>query len=552
MTSLSPKGRSGKEAIILVVVTIICLVPFVGKAFHLDDPMFIWTAKQIQESPVNFYGFTVNWFGTEMPMAEVTRNPPLACYYTALVGSLFGYSEIVLHIAFLLPAIAAALGTYCLASQFCSRPMLATLAAVLTPGFIVSGTSIMCDIMMLGLWVWATVFWVRGIKENNNLGLYLSTILITACVLTKYFGAALVVLLIVYSLMQKRRLGVWTLFLLIPVSVLAIYEWGTYAYYSKGLLSEAVRAATYFSWKWTGSWGLLSKVLTSLAFTGGCVVTVLCYGPVLWSRRILAGSIILMASSIFALSFAADIGKFTLEDAGSFKWLFLLQLTLMVFGGLGLVALACADLYRHQDADSLLLGLWVLGIFIFAGFINWAVNGRTILPMIPAVGVLLARRLDHLNKIGRRPRLWGSTWPLAAAACVAMLVCWADYSFAGTARTAASEIHERFDSTDSKIWFTGHWGFQYYMEAKGHQALDFKNPQATAGDIIIVPSNNTFTGSLPRNVAYLREVIQFTPHRWAATTNTFLGAGFYSDIWGPLPFAFGPVEPEKYYVLVVK
>lgn len=36
------------RAIIPVVVTIICLVPFVNKAFHIGDTLFIWAAKQIQ------------------------------------------------------------------------------------------------------------------------------------------------------------------------------------------------------------------------------------------------------------------------------------------------------------------------------------------------------------------------------------------------------------------------------------------------------------------------------------------------------------------------
>ena len=32
-------------AIIVAVVTILCLVPFVNKAFHIDDPLFLWAAK---------------------------------------------------------------------------------------------------------------------------------------------------------------------------------------------------------------------------------------------------------------------------------------------------------------------------------------------------------------------------------------------------------------------------------------------------------------------------------------------------------------------------
>ena len=37
------------------------LFPFIDKPFHMDDPMFLWTARQIQKTPLNFYGFDVNW-----------------------------------------------------------------------------------------------------------------------------------------------------------------------------------------------------------------------------------------------------------------------------------------------------------------------------------------------------------------------------------------------------------------------------------------------------------------------------------------------------------
>ena len=60
------------------------------------------------------------------------------------------------------------------------------------------------------------------------------------------------------------------------------------------------------------------------------------------------------------------------------------------------MALAAADAWKRKDADSLLLMLWVFGTFIFTGFVNWAINARSVLPLIPAVGILLARRVDAL------------------------------------------------------------------------------------------------------------------------------------------------------------
>jgi hypothetical protein len=52
---------------ILVVTCLVCLVPFLGKPAHIDDPLFIWTAQQIQRHPLDFFGFSVNWYGTSAP-----------------------------------------------------------------------------------------------------------------------------------------------------------------------------------------------------------------------------------------------------------------------------------------------------------------------------------------------------------------------------------------------------------------------------------------------------------------------------------------------------
>jgi 4-amino-4-deoxy-L-arabinose transferase-like glycosyltransferase len=550
MTSLTVKGTTNYAAIIPVAVTIVFLVPFVGKAFHIDDPLFIWSAKQIQVGPANFYGFAVNWRGTETPMAETAKNPPGACYYIALVGSLFGWREITLHIAFLIPAVAAVLGTYYLAKQFCSRPVLAALAMVLTPVFLVSSTNIMCDTMMLSLWVWAVVFWVRGIKSDKQLSLFFAAVLIAICALTKYFGMTLLGLLFVYALIERRKLGTWVLFLLIPVAILAGYQWVTHVLYGRGLLSNA--AAYAIDYRWKGGAELISKGLMGLAFTGGCLLIALFYTPLLWSRRILIVGAVVMVLLIFDLAFAKKTGGASILNTDDVRRVFLVQVGLMAVAGMNVLGLAVADFWKCRSAESLLLLLWVLGTFIFAGFVNWTVNARSILPMVPATGILLMRRLDQRSKTGQWAGNRWAMWPLVPAAFFAVLVCWADYTLAGTARNAAKAIHEKFENQHGNIWFQGHWGFQYYMEAANARAIDFKHSKPASGDIIIIPENNTCIQFLSEEQVRPSEVFKFVPNKFLATMNPLLGAGFYSDIWGPLPFAVGPVGSEKYLAFTVK
>lgn len=544
--------NSHGAAILIAVITIVCLVPFLNKAFHIDDPLFLWVAKHIQWNPLNFYGFTVNWFGPEATMAEATKNPPGACFYIALVGWLFGWSEITMHTAFLVPAAAAAVGTYYLARRLCSRPIPAALAAVLTPAFLVSSTSIMCDTMMLAFWVWAVFLWIKAIETDSLLSLVFAAVLVAICSMTKYFGMSLLPLLAVYALIKKHELGYWTLALLIPVVVLVEYQWLTHSLYGQGLLLDAAVYTTCFHW--ADGINLLTKGFTGLIFAGGCVITALFCIPFLWSRRVFVGGFILTVALVVGLSFVKSIGKASVSSAEGVRWGFLVQVGLMAAGGVCILALAVADLWKFRNAESVLLLLWVYGTFIFAGVINWTVNARSILPMVPAVGILLMRRMDFSNDKAavRTKSRWRFYLPLVPSALVAIMVCWADYKLADSARSAATAISNKFENSGRAVWFQGHWGFQYYMELEGSKAADLRNPEYSPGDVMILPTNNTNVEALPEKKAYEDEILQFMPCRWLATINRKLGAGFYSDVWGPLPFAVGPVGPEEYYVFVMK
>src|SRR5260370_36166592 len=100
-------------------------------------------------------------------MADVTMNPPLACYYGAAVGRIDGWSERAFHLAFLVPALALIFATYRLAKHFTRLPLLAGLATLLTPGILASACSVMCDTRMLALWAWAVSLWTGGHKRRK-------------------------------------------------------------------------------------------------------------------------------------------------------------------------------------------------------------------------------------------------------------------------------------------------------------------------------------------------------------------------------------------------
>src|SRR5215470_4310250 len=154
--------------LVLIVATAVCFAPFVGKAFNIDDPLFIWVAQQVVHHPLNPYGFSVVWYSSSMPMSEVMKNPPLASYYAALVGPWTNWSEFALHLAFWIPAAAVILATYELARSLTGNPVLAALFTLSAPAFLTSGTTVMCDVAMLALWMLAVLAWHRGLSRGRG------------------------------------------------------------------------------------------------------------------------------------------------------------------------------------------------------------------------------------------------------------------------------------------------------------------------------------------------------------------------------------------------
>ena len=468
---------SDKAIIILTAATLILLLPFINKAVHIDDPLFIWAAKHIRTHPLDPYGFKVNWYGVEMPMYETTKNPPLASYYLALISLFLGWSEAAMHLAMIIPAWAAIWGTYRLSEKLApSSPLIAALSTLLTPVFLLSATTIMSDIIMLALWLWAVVLWLEGMDKEKPSLLLLSGIITAAAVFAKYYAVSLLPLLSIYSIMRKgydiRKISSWSWvpYLLIPLLLLLSYDLYTGQLYGKGLFFDA---GTYAGFRNTFANGkFLPQALAGLSFSGGCLLTMLFFFPFFKQKKktLLQLSVIAVPAVLLASLLPVAI-KGIFPGNNGVSYLLLLQFAIMLSAGLTLLAITAMDFFTYRDASSGLLCAWIFGTFLFASMMNWTINGRSILPMAPAIGIILARRIS-LSKVKSSLIIW----PMLAAATLSLAVCYADYTLAGTARAAAGSVISEAKSSGRNISYQGHWGFQYYMDLGGAEALDFSHP----------------------------------------------------------------------------
>ena len=526
-----------KQQLLLAVIVIGTLTPFLNRAFHVDEPLFIWMAQQIAKHPLDPYGFELNWSSFIQAMSAVMQNPPLCSYYMAAVAGVFGWTEPALHFAFLIWAIMSILGTFALARRFCQKPLIAGLLTLFTPVFLVSATNVMCDVMMLALWIWGLESWLAGLDRQRSWPFLVSAALTSAAALTKYFGMSLVPLLAVYTLARERKFTLKLAYLLVPIAIASNYDFMTEAKYGHGLFSASMTASASISSATRPS--LFIQLLIGLAFGGGCFISALFFAPFGRKRPLLAGAIGFIA---FAAAFKfAIVSWIYLETSEAPVWL---EGGLFAIVGVGILALASISLIQKRNADALLFALWILGTFCFATFFNWSVTARTFLPMAPPVAILVIQQFERIEI-----RRWVRCLPLLGAAGLSILIAVADYQQANCGRAAARFYQERYGAEPGKVRFLGHWGFQYYMQQWGAKAFDRTNPKVTQGDIIVGPFSDSNVTQVSVEKVLAREESAFTTLPFLSTSALGTGAGFYSSFGGPLPWAINKIPPERYFAV---
>jgi hypothetical protein len=258
----------------------------------------------------------------------------------------------------------------------------------------------------------------------------------------------------------------------------------------------------------------------------------------------ITGAVVVLAA--VTVSCSPDVFRLSLSTSDGVRWGAMAHFVIFAAAGVHILALCASELRRRIDGASLFLGLWVIGTIVFTAFLNWTVNARSLLPAAPAVGILLARKIEcSAPAILRRWKL-ALAAPLLAGAAISLVVAWADYQGASAARAAARAICARYAHRDAPLWFEGHWGFQYYMEAGGARPTDYLRVPVARGQYVIVPSNNANVFEVPRALMKRVAVVPAPATHWIATMSRPVNAGFYASVFGGFPFVFGAV-PDDYY-----
>jgi hypothetical protein len=329
------------------------------------------------------------------------------------------------------------------------------------PVFAVCGTAIMADMIMLSFWVWAVGLWETGLRRRAWGWLLAAGLVAGLGILTKYLAINLLPLLCLATIVRRAPIR-YLLALFVPVAMVVGYDLMTRELYGTGLFSQAMGYARGIAESHQRL--PVRTMFTALCFTGGSLAPAALVLPWLAGKRsVVVGAI--MGAVVFAfvlwtgsLSLPSDTvdGLVRRTPPG-----FAVQVAGWATVGAGMVWLVMLDVIRQRNADAIVLAAWMLGIIFFAGLFNWSVNGRTLLPLAPAAGILLTRRFDSHPLLLSRMASVVVPRTLVAATILAAAVNAADFSLAAASRRAAEGVAAVARISGARLWFQGHWGFQH-------------------------------------------------------------------------------------------
>lgn len=527
-----------RQFAVCLLLSLLLLLPFLSKAVHIDDPVVLAASERILADPLDPFGGDFDWFGYRLPFWQVTTNPPLLSYYLAPWVSLFGYQEIWLHLA-MAPFLAMmAFSMLRLSRHWTDGSWWPVLFLLTSPAVWVS-VNLMRDVPATALFMASLVGLLEGSGQGNRKQLLVASLLAGAATLTKYTAAIIFPIWVLYALVRRRgRLLLWA----IP-GVLLIIAWCGLTAWQYGWIHPLYLLAGLHPGE---SFPAIDKMFALLTIAGSSMLPLL---PWLGSRvssrsrwvAFCTGIVAVLAAAVYHREF--DLQYLFWTSAGAaILWLTLGEGLKRLRGGL-----------LSDGSTTLLLTVWPIAILGFGvvGIKFQAV--RHLLPALPAI-ILLAFRL-HRNESRGRSRCRVLKLLLTLQLALGGAVAWADRQYADCYRDLAREVRAKWQTSGARIWFVGHWGWQFYAQAAGFRQLSRGGPLPETGDILLQPVRvhvgSALDGSqlIPR--LQLMETRTCTSGLPLRTMND-RGAAFYAVVRNKLPFRFQTLPLEELRVYRVK
>lgn len=522
--------------LVLLTAAAIC-IPFLNKAYHIDDPFVLTIAGNILKNPADPFAGEFDWTGELTPIFETTTNPPLISYYLAPFAYYFNFSEFALHAAMALFIVMIGWGTVVLSNRFACGYFWPLAFVMFSAAIMVSG-NVMRDIPAAGLGVAGIGFFIMGCDKENRFYLFLGSVLTGLAVLTKYSSIILIPVLLLYPIFKRK---LWLLGWVLP-AVLLVLGWCLHnvAMYERvHILFLTLHRRTVEGIAWYDKALGAMVVLSSMMY----LLPALLFAE--WKRK-----------RWIALSGCVPVGVIAFWAAQRFfqwnadyEYLFwcvtgALLLYLCLFEGIRFGIRWLGNSKNEYAADSLFLFAWLCAPVLFSILFVPFQAVRHQIPTLFPLAILAFRSIHRTQYMMRSSGLNTCLLLLIVVqAAVGYTVAVVDYQFAETYRSMAQYAKQQYSDSTGSVWFVGHWGWQYYATQAGFQQRHSGGALPRPGDIVLWPLRVHYEnvwkdlGNDPFRVLDRRTVEQVsynTPIRLRHMN--FAGASFYAVIREHIPY----------------
>ena len=210
-------------------------------------------------------------------------------------------------------------------------------------------------------------------------------------------------------------------------------------------------------------------------------------------------------------------------------------------------------LIKSKNKMDIFLSTWyILFLICIILFLPFGCVRYTI-PLIPPLIILFIKTSKNNFKTEKAFKIFCSLG-IIFTLLLGTLVAYADFEYAGVYRTFARSLESKYKSKTNNIWFTGEWGFRYYMEDKGYKYLIPVDNSPKEGDIVVIPTLPcpiALHSDLQARLKIIDTTI-FHSNFPIRVMNREAHAGFYSDGWGLLPYSFSTVPLETFKIYQVE
>lgn len=524
-----------KTAIVIIVIWALGTSINIAKPYHIDDTAHLEIARWITHEPLKPMSGLLNWDSDSEPI-HITNQPHLYFYALALWGQIWGFGEVQMHILQSFFYFLAILMIFLIAKSYLSDHALRITALLsLNPAFVVN-QNLMVDIPVLSLWLCFFYFLLQPKRYSITIRMVLCGFFAGLACLFKYSSLPLIFIMITFLVVHKKYKLLWKT--LIPIFFIML--WSVFNYYDYGAIHILERSGNSLSFSpaalKSAAYLILIKSTAYLICLGGVIPYIfllffdfqLFKNPDVNPLKKLCWLIYLFLPIILVVCFLFYFISESFTD----------KILIIYFAAIGsstLITVVTKLLLQYSPMSgsdkefTLVMVIWIFASVLFTIFLAPFIASRHILLVIIPVVLLLAY-LGRLS-ISRQ----GLRLAIFISFTLSLFLGLFDFSWANFYRQKAVEISSDLPK-NSNIYFSGHWGWQWYASKSGMTQLESSKPQIRVGDYLVHPLDIAPQSLQKASSVYCLKVFKeyhhsFNPLLFLSTRGNF--AAFYLNYISP-------------------